>query len=161
MTDAEATRRELDQLTGWMTRLERRIEELDQLGTRGMGAVVTQIAGLAQDLGEVAGEQRAAQDDHRRQHDREQSQRASGRRWLITLGVTNAVAVLGPWLTVILTRHLGAGPVDPIGHARPQRGVAGVGITGAGGARVAGAGVVAAQPDCDDPAPPAAPLVDR
>ena len=105
MSDAESTRRELDQLTGWITRLERRIEELDQLGTRAMGSVITQLANLAQDMGELAGEQRAAQDDHRRQHEREQSQRASGRRWLITLGVTNAVAVLGPWLTVILTRH--------------------------------------------------------
>jgi hypothetical protein len=102
--EQDGMRRELDQLSGWMVRLEQRVDAMDQLGTRGMGSVLVQVAELAKDVGELGGEQRSWQRLHREQHDSELAQRTSGRRWLITLELGNAAALLGPWL-VLLIHH--------------------------------------------------------
>ena len=100
-------RRELDQLAGWLTRLENRVETIDRSGTRSMGAVLVQISDLSKDMGDLAGAQRTWQRTHDDIHRSEQTQRASSRRWLITLALGNAVALLGPWL-VVLAHHLRA-----------------------------------------------------
>jgi hypothetical protein len=101
---AAATRRELDQLTGWLTRLEQRISEVDQLGPRGMGAVIVQVSELTKDMGELGADQRSWQRSHREQHNQEVAQRGQARRWLIALAVGNAVALVSPWL-VVITHH--------------------------------------------------------
>lgn len=104
MTDDNGVRRELDQMGGWLSRLEARIDEMDRLGTRSMGAVTVQISNLAQDMGEIAGEQRSWQAAHREQHQAEVAQRGAARRWLIALALGNAVALVSPWL-VVITHH--------------------------------------------------------
>lgn len=85
MTDEPATRREVDLL-------RMRLEQIDQLGTRGtstgLALVTQQAAELIRDVGELRGQLAA----HDQRHDREQRDRMTGRRWLI--GTLIALAAL-------------------------------------------------------------------
>lgn len=73
---------------------ERRLDEIDRSGTRGVGVLAIQLQELSKDL--------AA---HETKHDQERSARAAGRKWLIALGVAFLAAVDGPIVTVLLATH--------------------------------------------------------
>ena len=92
MTEPMATRREVDILRA-------RVDQIDQLGTRGTVAAVTtlaaQMAEVIRDVGEVRGQMTA----HDQRHDREQRDRAAGRRWL----VGTIVAMLAVLVAVLAT----------------------------------------------------------
>ena len=105
MTDPGDMRRELDQLWGGLVRLEQRIEQVDNGGTRGMGAVLVQVADLARSMGELRGQQEGWQHEHEKQHERDTAARTSGRRWLVGVGLTNAIAVGVPLLALVITHH--------------------------------------------------------
>lgn len=60
-------------------RLERRVDHLDQTGTRGVGVLTERVADLAKDVAKLE----ALMEAHERQHEQDRQERAAGRRWLI------------------------------------------------------------------------------
>ena len=101
VSDEFATRRDTDQLAGWLTRLEHHVGQIDRGGTRGMVGVNVQLSELSKDVGELRGEAVAWQGAHERQHERDQAQRTAGRRWGLTLAITNLVGLAAVLVTVI------------------------------------------------------------
>jgi hypothetical protein len=101
VSDEYATRRDTDQLTGWVMRLERHLEQIDMGGTRGMAVINIQLAELTKDVAELGGESRAWQVAHERQHEHDQAQRVSGRRWGLSLAITNLLGLAAILAAVI------------------------------------------------------------
>lgn len=81
-----ATRYELDQLV-------RRVEAIDQGGTRGIGRMNEQITQLVRDFARVEGEL----SEHEKYHAQEARQRATDRRWRI--GTT--IVAFGVLITIM------------------------------------------------------------
>jgi len=98
---------ELDQLVGWLTRLEGRVEAIDAGGTRGMGAITVQITDLARAMGELRGQDQAWQQAHERQHAADAAERARARRWLVSIGLAGVTALAGlyPLIAVVSAHH--------------------------------------------------------
>lgn len=92
MTD-EDVRRDLD-------RLERRIEQMDTHGTRGVGIVQSQLADVIKDLAKLEG--RMA--EHDRVHVREERDRASNRRWMVTTAI-GFLVLLVAILALLIGQH--------------------------------------------------------
>jgi len=91
-----ASQRELEQLREDMRRM-------DDVGTRGVGAVQIQLTDAIKDIGELRADLKA----HQVEHKREEERRAAGRRWAIgsALGAgTLLVAMLG--LLIDIAGHL-------------------------------------------------------
>lgn len=73
--------------------LYRRLEAIDQGGTRGVAVLQLQITDLAKDF---AG--------HEKLHEVAQSRALTGRRWAIALAVAAIAAIDGPMVTILLSR---------------------------------------------------------
>lgn len=72
-------------------RLASRVDSIDAGGTRGVAVLAVQIQELTKDMAK-----------HEDQHDRDEAQRASGRRWLFMAVVALVAAIDGPIVTVVL-----------------------------------------------------------
>jgi hypothetical protein len=75
-------------------RLASRLDQIDQVGTRGVGALQVQVTDLAKDVAELKGESRAWQTTHESQHQADAAERLQGRRWLVTTGIAGLVAMM-------------------------------------------------------------------
>lgn len=95
--DAPYTRREGDQLA-------RRVEGMDEHGTRGMQLLGERVSQQSRAIADLAGQVADRFAEHTRQHDAEQKERTARRRWLITAAIAAAAsvaAVLSLLLTII------------------------------------------------------------
>jgi hypothetical protein len=92
-----ATRRELDQLRQDLTRL-------DDHGSRGVGAIQLQLTELVKDTTELKTDMSNRFAAHEVQHEKQERERVSGRRWLIGISVTAlaSIATVGGLLIAIL-----------------------------------------------------------
>ena len=86
--DPPFTRREGDQLA-------RRLEEIDQHGTRGMQLLQQQTTANTGALGELRNEITTRFAEHTRQHERELKALYARRRWRITAAVAAVTAAAG------------------------------------------------------------------
>lgn len=93
MTDAPITRAEFGMLAERVSENARRLDTIDQGGTRGVAVVQLQITELAKDFAK-----------HEEQHTAAEARRLSGRRWAIALGVAAIAAIDGPMVTILLAR---------------------------------------------------------
>ena len=84
--DLPATRREVDILRD-------EVHRLDDHGSRGVGAIQTQLTDLVKDLAEMKSEMNNRFEAHQRVHDQDHRDRISGRRWLITTGIAGLVSM--------------------------------------------------------------------
>lgn len=94
MTAESVTRPEFEMLARRVEDNARRIEAIDQGGTRGVAVLQLQLTDLAKDL--------AA---HEQQHNQLEARRVSGRRWAIALAVAAVAAIDGPMVTILLSRR--------------------------------------------------------
>lgn len=92
MSDEAVSRPEFDMLRQAVSENARRLDSIDQSGTRGVGVVQQQITDLAKD---VAGLQ-VKFDKHESEHGQSERDRRSSRRWLVTSGIALLVALEGP-----------------------------------------------------------------
>lgn len=92
MTD-EDVRRDLD-------RLERRIEQMDTHGTRGVGVVQSQLADVIKDLAKLEGRMQA----HDQVHVQEARDRASNRRWMVSTAIAFLVLLVAI-LALLIGQH--------------------------------------------------------
>lgn len=75
--------------------LSRRLDHMDQTGTRGVDGLRTEVRQLATDLGE-----------HEKQHAAAAAQQRTFRQWAIGLTTAGILALLGnPFLVLFLTHH--------------------------------------------------------
>lgn len=88
------TRAEFGMLERRVEDIFRRLEAIDQGGTRGVAVLQLQITDLSKDF--------AA---HEEQHKIAEARRLSGRRWAIALTVAAIAAVDGPMVTILLARR--------------------------------------------------------
>lgn len=92
--DAPASQREVDQLG-------RRIDDLDQHGTRGtvaaVGVVQTQLAEVIKDMGRLEGQTAEWQKAHTKQHEQDLADRAANRKWVIG----TVIAILALLVTIL------------------------------------------------------------
>lgn len=98
MPDEPVSRREFDQLSA-------RISEIDQHGTRGIAPLAVQLTEVIKDVNDVKREVEQRFDAHERQHEREETRRVSGRRWMVGAIIAAVAAVDGPIVTVVLARR--------------------------------------------------------
>lgn len=89
----DVTRGEFNLLKESVDRNERRIESIDDHGTRGVGVLQNQIVDLSKDVAKLE----AALEHHEAGHKEERKERAKNRKWLI--GV--AIAGLGSMAAMI------------------------------------------------------------
>ena len=98
MSDSEwVSRREFDHLVA-------RVEQMDSLGTRGVGAMSVQITELAKDFSDLKADTKAWEATHDKQHEQEKRERTLARRWLVGAAIAAVAAVDGPVVTVLLAR---------------------------------------------------------
>lgn len=76
----------------WLSMM-RRLDAIDTTGTRGVAVLAVQIQDLAKDFAK-----------HEQQHEREEAQRSSNRKWLFAMAVAVIAAVDGPVVTIVLAR---------------------------------------------------------
>lgn len=98
--EPRASRREVDQLRD-------RIERIDDHGTRGVGALQTQVTDLVKDIAELKADLNTRFEAHQRVHDQDHADRISGRRWLIATGLAG-VSTMGGILALLwdILQHL-------------------------------------------------------
>jgi hypothetical protein len=84
--------------------LARRVEQMDVAGTRGVSGLSIQLGGLVRDLAELKTDTRLWQGNHEQEHEQEQRDRRSARRWLVGVLIAAVAAVDGPVLTIVLAR---------------------------------------------------------
>jgi hypothetical protein len=103
VTPDYVTRTEFNSLAATVTTQGKRIDWLDEHGTRGVGALQLQVTELAKDVAKVE----ASQEQHVIMHQSEASERQSSRRWLVAsvLIPTFAVMVALGTLVVLLRNH--------------------------------------------------------
>lgn len=94
--DEYVTQREFDQLRSELIRI-------DDHGTRGIGTIQAQLTEVVKDVTELKGEMNSRFREHQRQHEAEQADRASNRRWGIGLAVAilGAIGGLYPYLHIV------------------------------------------------------------
>jgi hypothetical protein len=92
---SEVSREEFRMLADRVGGNERRLDEIDRSGTRGVGVLAVQLTELAKDM--------AA---HEVKHDQERDRRAANRKWVWLAVIALVGAVDGPIVTVLLAvRH--------------------------------------------------------
>lgn len=79
----------------------RRVDELDQTGTRGVGALAVQITEVIKDVSEM----RQTLDDHNKAHTAERRQLGIDRRWLVMAIIAALALVETPVLYLVFSRH--------------------------------------------------------
>lgn len=92
-----ATRRELAMLQKVVEANSDRLTRIDDMGTRGVGVVQSQLNELVKDVGELKGEMNAKFADHVKTHADDAKARKDDRRWLIG----TAIAALASSATAI------------------------------------------------------------
>ena len=80
--------------------LRHRVEQMDELGTRGVGILQLQVAGLVTDLAQAQADTRAWQATHEAHHEVERHERIIARRWLVGTGV-GGVASMAAVITML------------------------------------------------------------
>jgi hypothetical protein len=86
-----ASQREMDML-------RQRVDQIDSGGTRGVGIIQNQITDLIKEVAELKQETRAWQTTHETQHEKDERDRTTGRRWLVGTGIAGIgcmIAILG------------------------------------------------------------------
>jgi len=83
---------EFDMLRQSVAENARRIEELDQLGTRGVGVIQTQLTELTSDVTALA----VKFERHESDHVTDQRDRRTARRWLVATGIAFLAMVEAP-----------------------------------------------------------------
>jgi|SRR5258708_28927767 len=106
-----ATRREVDMLISKVSDLDRRVDNLDRDGTRGVLAMQQQLTDAIKDMTEIKTDLISFKRDnagwfkeHTVQHDTDQAERISGRRWLVgtaLAGVLALATVIGLLIQVV------------------------------------------------------------
>jgi hypothetical protein len=90
-----------DMLRGQVADNARRLDVIDQAGTRGVGALSVQVAEVIKDVSDM----RRELDEHGKQHQAEAAARQSGRRWLVGSAIALVAAVEGPLLFLVTHVH--------------------------------------------------------
>lgn len=88
-----------------MAELSRRIDRIDEHGTRGIAPLAVQLTEVVKDVAELKTEMRGWFRDHEDTHRAEERSRLSARRWTIGIIVAAVAAVDGPLVTILLARH--------------------------------------------------------
>jgi hypothetical protein len=74
--------------------LQRRVDDMDRSGTRGVAVLALQVQELSKDFAK-----------HELAHDEERRARASNRKWVAMLIIAVIAAVDGPIVAVLLATH--------------------------------------------------------
>jgi hypothetical protein len=83
----------VDDVTRWeFTELQNRVNESMRGG--GVAVIAVQVQQLAQDMAK-----------HEERHDRQETARATGRRWMIGAVIAAVAAIDGPMVAVLLALH--------------------------------------------------------
>lgn len=90
-------RAEFDMLRGAVAENVRRLDSIDQGGTRGVGVLSVQVADVIKDVAELG----AQIESHRREHEATERARVTGRRWLIGTGLAALALVESPLLYLL------------------------------------------------------------
>lgn len=101
MTEQNVTRGEFMMLTSQVTENGRRLDMIDQSGTRGVGVIQQQITDLAKDVAGLT----VRMDRHESEHEADKRERASARWKLAALAVAMVASVDGPVIAVLISRH--------------------------------------------------------
>lgn len=98
------TRGEFDLLRQMVQQNASRVETIDNLGTRGVGTIQSQLSDLTKDLLELKTDMNMRFSDHDKLHKSEKRERVNSRRWLIgtALLMITALGGLYPFLYTIL-----------------------------------------------------------
>jgi|SRR6266568_2523920 len=100
MPDFPASQRDLDALA-------RKVDFIDQNGSRGMGVLAIQVAEIIKDLGilDTRVENRFA--EHAAQHQREAEVRSGNRKWVMTTAIGGVASMGGLYALIInIAAHL-------------------------------------------------------
>jgi hypothetical protein len=98
---SEVTRDEFSMLREQVNDNARRIEAIDQGGTRGVAVLAVQVSELTKDVGQVQHQL----EEHHKEHEKEAKARVTARRWAIGLAAGLFAAVESPLVTLLLSRH--------------------------------------------------------
>lgn len=102
------TRREIDLLKAAAdidrSKLWARLDALDEHGSRGVAALQIRMDNMVTSVAEMKAEVAAQFGEHRREHEKDEAKRTSGRRWLVGSIIAAVAAVDGPLLTLWLAR---------------------------------------------------------
>lgn len=103
MTSPEpaASQREMDQLRSDQRALSKRVDDLDNHGSRGILTLQAQVVELVKDMGVLTG----AFETHQRQHATDARDRATGRRWLVGTGIAGTATMVA--VLTLLVQILG------------------------------------------------------
>jgi hypothetical protein len=97
----EVTRGEFDMLKSQVTDSARRIDAIDQSGTRGVGIVQVQLTDLAKDVAALG----ARMDTHDREHESEARDRRSSRRWMVATAIAFMAMLETPLIYLVSVHH--------------------------------------------------------
>jgi len=97
----DVTRGEFNMLKDKVDSNERRLESIDDHGTRGVGTLQTQIVELVKDVTELKTDLTRFIAEHSKTHKQESDERTSSRRWMIGMAV-GAITMLAAVLTVVV-----------------------------------------------------------
>jgi len=101
MAEGDVTRGEFDMLKEKTGSMERRIESIDNHGTRGVGALQIQVVEVLKDIAEIKVQFTSYLSEHVRTHREEKDQRLTERHWLIGIGIAG-VSALAAILAVVV-----------------------------------------------------------
>jgi hypothetical protein len=99
------TRGEFELLKTIVSSNQARLEGMDQVGTKGVAVVQTQLNEVVRDLVELKAEVDKRFDAHQRQHMQEQKDRIAGRRWAIATCVAALAIVVTLLLNITVRLH--------------------------------------------------------
>lgn len=100
MTETTVTRGEFDLLRGIVNDNARRLDTIDNSGTRGVGVLQSQITDLAKDVSSLS----TRLDTHDREHKQDTRDRRAARWRAAALAIAVVAAVDGPTITLLI-RH--------------------------------------------------------
>lgn len=98
----DVVRGEFEMLKSTVANLERRVESIDDHGTRGVVGLQAQIVDLVKDVTELKADLVKRFDNHDSVHRKEEDDRRATRRWIIGMSIA-AMAALAAILTVVIT----------------------------------------------------------
>jgi uncharacterized protein (DUF885 family) len=97
----EVSRDEFAMLREQVATVERRLDEIDRIGTRGVAVLAVQVSELSKDMGGM----QTQMTKHQQEHEADARARVTGRRWAIGLAAVLFAAVESPLVTLLLTRR--------------------------------------------------------
>lgn len=93
--DPPVSRGEFDMLRQLVAGNQARLENIDDHGTRGVGAVQVQVTEIVKDVAALQAELGTRFETHDRQHLQDHKDRIAGRRWLIGTGIAGVATMAG------------------------------------------------------------------